>query len=83
MNPNPIFLLGMTILVLCVPASAQTIPTPTPKTVTGKQIRHPKKAATLPHTTSMSDVKIDTAAFLHSGRPADAIINRVQDIPPY
>jgi hypothetical protein len=81
MKSNPIFLLGLALLVLCGPASAQTTPTPAPKTPSGKGIRHPKRAAAPPHTASMSAVKMDTAAFRRSGRPIDGILIRVQDIP--
>jgi hypothetical protein len=81
MKINPIFLLGMTLLVLCGPISAQTTPTPTTKTHPREGIRHPERAVAPPHTVSMSAVKMDTAAFRRSGRPVDAIIMRVQDIP--
>ena len=82
MKPDPIFLLGMTLLALCGPASAQTTPTPAPNTPMEKGVPHPKRAAASPRTAPMSAVKIDTAAF-HRGRPADAILLRVQDLPPY
>ena len=96
MKPEPIFLLGMTLLAICGPASAQTTPAPAPNTPPGKGVPHPKGAAAPPRTASvsavkidtsafrrlgLSAVKIDTAAFRRLGRPADAILIRVRDIP--
>lgn len=84
MKPNPLFLLGLTLVALCGPASAQTTPAPAPNTSLGKGAPHPKRAAASPSTVTvpMSAVKLNTAAF-HRGRPADAILLRVQDLPPY
>jgi len=79
MKPNPISLLGVTLLALCGPASAQTMPTPALSTPLGKGDPHPNRAVTPPRTASA--VKIDTAAFRRSGRPADSILNRARDIP--
>ena len=81
MKPDPIFLLGMTLVALCGPASAQTTPTPAPTTAPRKGVPHPKRAAAPPRTSSVWAVKIDTAAFRRSGRPADAILNSIRDIP--
>jgi hypothetical protein len=81
MKPNPLFLLGLTLVALCGPASAQTTPTPSPNTSPGKGVAHPKRTAAPLRTAAKSAVKIDTAAFRRSGRPADAIINSVRDIP--
>jgi len=72
MKFNLLFLLGMTLVALCGPASAQTTPRPAPNTLPGKGVSHPKRAAAPPRTTSA--VKIDTAAFHRSGRPADGIL---------
>jgi len=81
MKFNLLFLLGMTLVALYSPASAQTTPTPVPNARPGKGVPHPKRAATPPRTTSVSAGKIDTAAFRRSGRPADGILMRAQDIP--
>jgi len=83
MKPDPLFLLGLTLVALCGPASAQTTPAPAPNASLGKGAPHPKRAAASPRTVPMSAVKLDTAAF-YRGRPADAILLRVQDLlPPY
>ena len=82
MKPAPLFLLGLTLAALCGPASAQTTPASAPNASLGKGAPHPQKAAASPRTVPMSAVKLDTAAF-HRGRPADAILLRVQDLPPY
>ena len=81
MKPDPTFLLGLTLLALCGPASAQTTPTPAPNTPLGKGVPHPKRAAAPPRTASVWAVKIDTAALRRSGRPVDSILNRARDIP--
>ncbi|WP_375437691.1 hypothetical protein [uncultured Hymenobacter sp.] len=81
MKPNPLFLLGMTLVALGGPASAQTMPTPAPNTSLGKGVPHPKRAAAPRRTASVSAVKIDTAAFHRSGRPADHILTRARDLP--
>ncbi|SFQ34320.1 hypothetical protein SAMN04515668_1997 [Hymenobacter arizonensis] len=81
MKPNPIFLLGMTLVTLCGSASAQTTPTPVPNTPPGKGVPTPKRTAAPPRTASVSAVKIDTAAFRRSGRPYDSVINHARDIP--
>ncbi|WP_460623759.1 hypothetical protein [Hymenobacter tenuis] len=81
MKHAPAFLLGLTLLALCGPASAQTTPTPAPNTPLGKGVPHPKRAAASPRTAPVSAVKMDTAAFRRSGRPADAIRIRARDIP--
>ena len=81
MKLNPHFLLGMALVALCGSASAQTTPTPSLNTTPEKGAQHPKRAATPPRTASMAAVKLDTAAFRRSGRPADNILNRIQDIP--
>jgi len=82
MKPDPLFLLGMTLLALCGPACAQTTPTPAPKTPPRTGVPHPKRAAAPPLTASGWTAKIDTAAF-RRGRPVDGIRLRVRDIPPY
>jgi hypothetical protein len=81
MKSGPIFLLGLTLVALGGPASAQTTPTSTPNTPPRKGVPHPKRAAAPPSTASVWAVKVDTAAFRHSGRPADSIINNARDIP--
>jgi hypothetical protein len=81
MKPDPIFLLGLMLVALGGPASAQTTPTPAPNTPLRKGVPHPKRAAAPPRTTAVWAVKVDTAAFRHSGRPADSIINNARDIP--
>jgi len=81
MKPTPLFLLGMTLVALYGPASAQTTPPPAPNTLPGKGAPHPKRAAAPPRTVSVSAVKLDTAAFRRAGRPADGILLRAQDMP--
>ena len=82
MKPGPLFLLGMTLMALCGPAAAQTMPPPAPNTPPGKEGPRPKRAAP-PRTASVWAVKMDTAAFRRSERPADHILlhARPQDIP--
>jgi hypothetical protein len=80
MKPNPLFLLGLTLVVLGGPAAAQTRPTPAPNTRLGKGVPHPNRAAAPPRPASMAALKIDTAAFRHSGRSADSILNFARDI---
>ena len=82
MKPDPLFLLGLTLVALCGPAAAQTTPTPAPTSPPGKGVPHPKRAAAPPRTVSGWAVKIDTAALRRSGRPADSILNHAGDIPP-
>jgi hypothetical protein len=81
MKSTLLFLVGLTLVALGGPACAQTRPTPAPNTRPGKGVPHPKRAAAPPRMASMAAVKIDTAAFRHSGRPTDSILNRVSDIP--
>ena len=80
MKPNPLFLLGLTLVALCGPASAQTTPMPAPNIPLGKGVPRPNRTAASPRTASVPAVKMDTAAFRRSGRPADHIPNRVRDI---
>ena len=82
MKPDPIFLLGLTLVALCGPASAQTTPPPAPNTLPGKGVPPPKRAAAPPPTASGWAVKMDTAAFRRSGRPHDSILNYAGDILP-
>ncbi len=82
MKPDPLFLLGLTLVALCGPAAAQTTPTPAPNTSRGKGVPHPKRAAAPPRTAPLSAVKIDTAAF-RRGRPDDHMRMRAQDLPPF
>ncbi|HEX8327139.1 MAG TPA: hypothetical protein VF629_06345 [Hymenobacter sp.] len=79
MKPVPAFLLGMALLALFGSASAQTTPPAAPKTPVGKGAPLPKKAAAPARTASA--VKMDTAAFRRSGRPADHIRTRPRPIP--
>lgn len=81
MKPNPLLLLGLTLVALGGPAVAQTTPTPAPNTSPGKGVPPPKRAAAPPRTASRSAVQMDTAAFRRSGRPYDSVINHAQDIP--
>ena len=81
MKSTPLFLVGLTLMALGGPACAQTRPMPAPNTHPGKRVLHPQRAAAPPRRASMAAVKIDTAAFRHSGRPADSILNRASDIP--
>lgn len=81
MKPNPLFLLGLTLVTLGGPAAAQTTPPSAPKNSAGKGVSHPKRAAAPPRTASGWAVKIDTAVFRYSGRPADAIRTSVRDLP--
>jgi hypothetical protein len=81
MQPNSLLLLGLTLVALSGPASAQTTPPPAPNTPAGEGAPHPKRAAAPPRTASMATVKIDTAAFRRGGRPADSILNSARDIP--
>ncbi|RZJ92595.1 MAG: hypothetical protein EOO60_07000 [Hymenobacter sp.] len=82
MKANPLFLLGLTLVALCGPAAAQTTPTPASNTPRGKSVSHPKRAAVPPRTASVWTGKIDTAAF-RRGRPADALMMRTKDLPPF
>jgi len=79
MKFNPLFLLGMMLVAFCGPATAQTTPPPAPNARPGKGVSHPKRAAAPPRTVSV--VTLDTAAFRRSGRPADGILLRAQDMP--
>ncbi|MBO3272036.1 hypothetical protein [Hymenobacter defluvii] len=81
MKPTPMFLLGMMLVALSGPASAQTTPTPAPNALPEKRVPPPKRAAAPPRTTSVSAVKLDTTAFRRAGRPADGILLRARDIP--
>lgn len=83
MKPNPLFLFGLTLVALGGPASAQTRPTPASTTPPRKGVTHPKRAAAPPRTGSMAALEIDTAAFRHSGHPADALMMRTKDLPPF
>jgi hypothetical protein len=82
MKPCPLFLLGLTLVALCGPAFAQTTPNLAPDTPARKSVSHPKRAAVPPRTASVWTGKIDTAAF-RRGRPADALMMRTQDLPPF
>ncbi len=77
MKPTSPFLLGLALLGLCVATQAQT--TPKPKTQPVKPGPRTKGAAQK-RTAYAPPFTTDTAAFRRSGRPADAVPNRVQPI---
>jgi hypothetical protein len=83
MKPNPLFLFGLTLVALGGLASAQTRPTPAATTLPRKGVTHPKRGAAPSRTGSMAALEIDTSAFRHSGHPADALMMRTKDLPPF
>jgi len=79
MKPASAFLLGLALMGLCVAAQAQT--TPPPKTQPVKSGPRTKGVAQK-RTAYAPPLITDTAAFRRSGRPADAVPNRVQPTIP-
>jgi hypothetical protein len=65
------FLVGLVFLSFSWPASAQTRPAPASNTHLGKGVPRPNGAAAPKRTAPSLAVKMDTAAFRRSGRPAD------------
>ncbi len=73
MKFTPIFLVGLTLVSLCGPAFGQTTPTRQSKAHPAKGMPRPQRVATPTHTGSALAIKMDTAAFRRSGRPADRV----------
>ena len=80
MQRTPFYLLGLMFLSLSWPASAQTRPVLAPKAHPGKGVPRPNGAAAPKRTAPALAVKMDTAAFRRSGRPADGP-NRIPILP--
>ena len=80
MQRTPLYLLGFVFLSLSWPASAQTRPVPAPKAHLGKGMPRPNGAAAPKRTATALAIKMDTAAFRRSGRPADGP-NRIPILP--
>ncbi|HEX8503876.1 MAG TPA: hypothetical protein VF630_00805 [Hymenobacter sp.] len=70
------FLLGL--LCFGLTASAQTTPAPLPQAQPVKEARRPAGTAPKPRTNLTPVFIKDTAAFRRSGRPADAVPNRIR-----
>jgi len=79
MKSTPFFLIGLALLSLCGAASAQTTPSAPSKST--KRGAHQVSTPASKRTAFALPYKLDTAALRRSGRPADAIINSLRDIP--
>ena len=79
MKSTPFFLIGVVLLSLCGAASAQTTPSAPAKSTKGGT--RPVSTPASKRTAFALTYKLDTAALRRSGRPADAIINSLRDLP--
>ncbi|GAB3872019.1 hypothetical protein GCM10028824_21910 [Hymenobacter segetis] len=68
----------MALLSFCWTARAQTTPATPPKTQPVKPLPYPKGAAAPKGKAYGAPFIKDTAAFRRSGRPADAVPNRIR-----
>jgi hypothetical protein len=76
MKPASSFLLGLALMGLYVAAQSQTIPKS--KTQPMKPMPRTKGTAAQKRTAYAPPFTTDTAAFRRSGRPADAVPNRIR-----